>query len=44
MDLEDSLPGTWKVDLRQTPDAAPYYKALVLISRGFLAYRSAIKQ
>jgi hypothetical protein len=31
-DVEDLLLGTWKVDLRPTPDAEPYYKILVVTS------------
>lgn len=28
----DDLVGTWKVDLRPTPDAAPYYQEMVITS------------
>lgn len=31
-DVEDILLGTWQVDLRPSPDAEPYYKALVVTS------------
>ncbi|MEM7430409.1 MAG: hypothetical protein AAF351_00590 [Pseudomonadota bacterium] len=30
--LEEQLVGTWQVDLRPTPDAAPYYQQLVITS------------
>lgn len=32
IDAENLLLGTWKVDLRPTPDAEPYYKSFVVTS------------